>query len=86
MEQTHPEQVCRSSMMAIRGAKNPFPKKMKPTTKVFSSPQKMDPASPKLKKERGVMEAAMKSDRKHMGGGMSASSVKEYAHRGPRQR
>lgn len=67
--------------MAIRGKRNPFPKKMKPTTNVFSSPQKMDP----VKKSR-VMDAAMKSDRKHMGGGKSAESVKTYACRGPSQR
>ena len=50
--------------MPIRGAKNPFPAKMKPTTQVFSTPQKMDPAPASLSKARGVAAAAMKADRK----------------------
>lgn len=65
--------------MAIRGKKNPFPKKMAPTTNVFSTPQKTDPQPSSLSKERGVAKAAMKADRKHLGGGMSASKVAKYA-------
>lgn len=59
---------------------------MKPTTNVFSSPQKTDPPPAKLSKARTVMTAAMKSERKHMGGGASASKIQTYAHRGPRER
>lgn len=72
--------------MAVRGRKNPFPQKIKPTTNVFTTPQKMDKAPSVLSKARTVHSAAMASDRKHMGGGMSASKVKSYAHRGPRER
>lgn len=72
--------------MAVRGSKNPFPKKMKPTTNVFSTPQKMDKPPSELAKARKVHAAAMKSDRKHMGGGASASAIKAHAHRGPSQR
>lgn len=57
---------------------------MKPTTKVFSSPQKMDPGVPA--KQQKVLTAAMQSNRKHMGGGASAKTVQAHAMRGPKSR
>ena len=67
--------------MAVRGRK-----KIKPTTTVFTTPQKMDKPPSTLKGARKVAKAAMASDRKGLGGGMSAADVQAYAHRGPGSR
>lgn len=57
---------------------------MKPTTKVFSSPQKMDPGMSKTQSK--WMKNAMACTKKGGGGGSSADAMKKLAHRGPRQR
>ena len=72
----------------IRGNRNPFPEKTKPTTNVFSTPQKMDPPPASLKEARKTADYAMVNhDPKHPNAnGSSAASVRAYAMRGPGRR
>jgi len=61
--------------MPVRGRKNPFPKKMKLQSNVFSTPQKMDKPPAALKKARAVHAGAMRNGNDKTGHGSTGASA-----------